>query len=382
MGITVIPKERDEATDLSRLEIKFDRGEVESPSRFITKVDINAKDGIGADIPLSRTRKLFMYEEFINPNTIDNILNRNGYLATFITNFQNFLLRVERSDALRLVYPKFTKAGLDALRSLGESNRNKVWEFIFEAIHELSYGKAAIDGFYIQYDHLTEAGRSYALTQSLQFVPVIDIHGDIKVVTKQMNEYVDMSSSLVPFIGLTYSTKTRSNLAYNQAISILDSLHEAGKGFITVGSPRTSGRWSEDPDVSAIHYSSFIVADLTAERTYGGGSSGEPNLRLFEKGDLAVPPLGHIHSSTEHSDEISTLNGDRRLQELLGRMISGAGNLSEADKRRAPYLSRVHENLVTGCEYENMRRSIIDNELLRYRAEKRRLNQMLLVEGR
>ena len=382
MGITVIPKERDEITDLSRLEIKFDRGELESPSRFITKVDINAKDGIGADIPLSRTRKLFMYEEFVNPNTIDNILNKNGYLATFITNFQNFLLRVERSDALRLVYPKFTKAGLETLESLGESNRNKVWQFIFEAFHELSYGKAAIDGFYLQYDHLTDAGKRYALTQNLPFVPVIDIHEDIRVVKREMNDYMNMSSSLVPFIGLTYSTKTRSNLAYNQAISVLDSLHETGKGFITVESPRTSGRWSEDPDVSALHYSSFIVADLTAERAYGGGSSGEPNLRLFEKGDLAAPPLDHRHNAAEHVDELSALNGDKKLQEFLGRMIGGMDNLSEADKRRAPYLSRVHENIVTGSEYENMRRSIISNELLRYRAEKKRLNQMLVGEGR
>ena len=382
MGITVTPKERDEATDLSRLEIKFDRGNVESPSRFITKVDINAKDGIGADIPLSRTRKLFMYEEFVNPNTIDNILNKNGYLATFLSNFQNFLLRVERSDALRLVYPKFTRSGLDNLESIGESGRNKVWQFIFDAIHELSYGKAAIDGFYLQFDHLTEAGKRYALSQNLPFIPVIDIHGDIRVVTKQMNDYMSLPSALVPFIGLTYSTKTRSNLAYNQAISVLDSLHEAGKGFITVGSPRTSGRWTEDPDVSAIHYSSFIVADLAAERAYGGGSSGEPNLRLFEKGDLAAPTLDHIHNAAEHMDELNALSGDTRLQELLGRMIGGIDNLLATDKRRAPYLSRVHENLVTGSEYEKMRRSIMSNELLRYRSEKRRLNQMLLEEGR
>ena len=221
MVITVVPKERDEHTDISHLEIKFDRGKVESPSRFITKVDMNAKDNIGADIPLSRTRKLFMCEEFINPEKVYNILNRNGYLATFVTKFQSFLQRVESPESLRLVYPKFTKNGLETLENLDDSSKNKVWHFIFEALVELSQGKTAIDGFFLQYEYLTDLGKRYVLDQNLPFVPVIDIHGDIKVVKGQINKYMNISSSQVPFIGLTYSTKTRSNLAYNYAISIL-----------------------------------------------------------------------------------------------------------------------------------------------------------------
>lgn len=380
MGITIVPKERDESSDISRLEIKFPRGSIESPSRFITKVDLNAKDGIGADIPLSRTRKLFLYEEFINPKKIQRILNENGYLAVFLTNFRNFLSRVERADALRLVYPKFTKDGLASLESIGESNRNKVWTFFFQLISELATGKDVIDGFFVQYDHLTQAAQSYITKQNLPFIPTIDIHGDYPVVSRQLNSYAALPSSLVPFIGLSYSTISRSNLAYQEAISMLDSIHESGKGFITTDSPRVSGRGVFDPDVSALHYSSFIVSDLAAERVYGGGSGKEPNVRLFEKGDLAVPVLGGAHNSIEHSGEDSFLQEDPKLRTLLNDMFQGA--ISVSDSSRASYLSRVHENIITGSEYANMRRSIVNNELLHYRTEKHRINAMLLHEGR
>ena len=151
MGITVVPKERDDSSDISMLEIKFQRGEVESPSRFVTKVDINAKDALGADIPLSRTRKLFMYEAVINPETIENVLNKNGYLATFLAPFRKFLGRVDGHDVLRLIYPKFTKDGLSALEGIGESAKNKVFVFLFDLIRELSYDKFAIDGYDIEF---------------------------------------------------------------------------------------------------------------------------------------------------------------------------------------------------------------------------------------
>ena len=162
---------------------------------------------------------------------------------------------------------------------------------------------------------------------------------------------------------------------------ILDKLHESGKGFITVDSPRTTGRGSTDPDVSALHYSSFIVADLASEKSYRGGGSRVPNLRLFEKEDLAVPPLGDMNYKGRRMNELRFLSEDKKLQELLIKMIRG-DNLSDVDKRRAPYVSRVHENIVTGSEYENMRRSIMTNELLLYRAEKKRLDKMLLSEHR
>ena len=178
------------------------------------------------------------------------------------------------------------------------------------------------------------------------------MHGDINVIVRQIDDYTSMSSSMVPFIGLTYSTLRRSNLAYNHAIDILDSLHESGKGFITVESPRVSGRGTEDPDVSAIHYSSFIVADLAAERVYSGGSSGEPNLRLFEKKDLAVPLLDNRHLSSEHDDELRSLSGDKKLETLLRKMMAGTDNLSNEEKHKSRYLSRIHENIVTSKEYE------------------------------
>jgi hypothetical protein len=382
MGINIIPKERDEKSDISRLEIKYNRGSVESPNRFITKVDINAKDNIGADIPLTRTRKLFLGEEFINPSTINLILNNNGYLGIMLAKYQKFLLRLRNSDPLRLIFPKFTKNGKEEFQSLNNSSQNRVIHFIFQLIQELSNGNSMLDGFCIQYDILSKEARQYLENQDLPFIPVVDMHEESKIINKQIDDYLQMSSSTVPFIGLTYSTLTRTNLAFNKVISVIDKLHEQGKGFITVDSPRVSGVYSEDPDVSALHYSNFVSSDLSAEKSYVGGKSSNLKIKLFEKTDLVVSELGVLHDPKEHKDEINFLNEDKKLKELLINMISGEGHLKEQDKERAKNLSRVHENVFTNSEYEEMRKSLINNELSFYRSKKRRLNQLLLNEGR
>ncbi|MHB1440742.1 MAG: hypothetical protein ACYCSO_06940 [Cuniculiplasma sp.] len=381
MGITVIPKERDQTTDLTKLEIKFKGGDVESPSRFITKVDLNSKDRIGADVPLSRTRRLFLYEEWINPNKISRILCENGYLATFLTNFRNFLQRVEKGNPLKLIYPKFTADGLKDLKNMGEVKKTKVWEFIFQAISELSIDKNTIDGFCIQYDYLTDAAKKYVMKQSLSFIPTMDIHGPIKNVEKQLDTYSSMPSSIVPFIGLSYSSFTRSNLGYQHAISILDGLHENGKGFITLDSPRISGRYSSDPDISALHYSNFIVADLVAERVYNGGSPNtQRSVRLFDRSELAVDPIQSGSNVKKHEGECEFLQMDLKLNALLNKMFEG--NINDSDITRATDLSRVHENIITEKEYGNMRKSIANSELINYRKEKHRIDLLLSKEGR
>ncbi len=379
MGITIVPKERDENSDLSNLEIKFPGGSIESPSRFITKVDLNAKDGIGADIPLSRTRKLFLYEEWINKDKIESMLTNNGYLADFQKNFKNFLSRVKESHALKLIYPKFTKGGLEALDTAGENNRNKIWAFFFQVVSEFASGSDSIDGFLVQYDHLTESGRNYIMKQNLPFIPTVDMHAKYNIVSQQLKTYASMPSSLVPFIGLNYSTFSRGNLAYQDAIQMLDFLHESGKGFITVDSPRVSGSKVSDPDVSALHYSNFIVADLVAERIYHGGS-GKPKLRLFEKDDLATPHIDNSQNASEHSGEDYFLKEDEKLHKILINMFHG--EVSPSDTSRAAYLSRVHENILSETEYKKMRKSISDNELPNYRTEKRRLDILLREQKR
>ena len=71
---------------------------------------------------------------------------------------------------------------------------------------------------------------------------------------------------------------------------------------------------------------------------------------------------------------------DLKLRKLLNDIFQGT--ISAKDYSKSAYLSRVHENIISGEEYANMRKSIANNELLYYRREKHRINAMLQQEKR
>jgi len=76
MVISVTPNERDKFNDLSTLKIKHAKGILETPNRLVNRYDLNAKDQIGADIPLTRTSKSFIVQENINPEKTQFCLNK------------------------------------------------------------------------------------------------------------------------------------------------------------------------------------------------------------------------------------------------------------------------------------------------------------------
>ncbi len=96
MGISIRPEERDE-NNFTRLTIDYKTSRAETPNRSVNRNDINAKNSIGANIPLTRIRNIFVYEESINEKVANNILNRNGYLAEFRNKIDKYFLRIEEA---------------------------------------------------------------------------------------------------------------------------------------------------------------------------------------------------------------------------------------------------------------------------------------------
>jgi len=52
MVISITPHARDNFNDLSTLTIKHANGKIDTPNRLVNRYDLNAKNEIGADIPL------------------------------------------------------------------------------------------------------------------------------------------------------------------------------------------------------------------------------------------------------------------------------------------------------------------------------------------
>ena len=82
MVITINPGSRDEFNNLSTLAINYSHGKVRTPNRFVSRHDLNAKNKLGADIPLSRTSKITIIQYYVNPQMLESLLSINGFLAT------------------------------------------------------------------------------------------------------------------------------------------------------------------------------------------------------------------------------------------------------------------------------------------------------------
>ena len=296
----------------------------------------------------------------------------NDFLSSVKLEFENFLTRTDATRSMRAVYPKFTEKALKDLGASSEGTKSKVWAFIFNLMDELK-----ADVFLFQYESMGENEKKYLDVQNQPYVPVLDIH-NLQFLEDNLINLAQKPSASVPFIGITYATYPRAYLSYVHLMDNLDKIHEKNKGLLGVGAPRELGRYEEDQDVSAPHYSSFLISDIAAERSYPGGGGGKTAARLFEKGDLAVPVPEKGHPVAEHLDEVSLFNGDRLLQEYFLKFAAGDVNLYNA---RSHYFSRVHESLLTNNEYKEMRNSVINQELKEYRESKFRINAILTKHG-
>mgnify|MGYP004004978739 FL=1 len=63
MVISIRPGDRDSFNDLSKLKIYHKKGIISTPNRTVMKYDLNAKNELGADIPLTRASKCFTLQE-------------------------------------------------------------------------------------------------------------------------------------------------------------------------------------------------------------------------------------------------------------------------------------------------------------------------------
>ncbi len=162
-------------------------------------------------------------------------------------------------------------------------------------------------------------------------------------------------------------------------MSNLERIHEANKGIITVDVPRVLWRDQYDADISTPHYSSFLISDIVAEEYHShyNGNKSRVGVKIFEKKDLAVPQITQGHDLTEHYGEDVAFSSDPKLKDLFWRTLSGTNTNEEIRKNRPGYISRIHEAVETTLEYEKMRRSIINHELLEYRRSKIRMNNLL-----
>ncbi|BAB59872.1 TVG0736554 [Thermoplasma volcanium GSS1] len=374
MGINIRPEERSE-NNLTRLNIKYDKGNVETPNRFVNRYDINAKSHLGAHIPLTRIRNLFIYEEPISNKELNSILNTNDYLATLKNKIEDYFIRIENKNCLKAVYIKLTGNVKDYVFKNRDSETSaKIKKFIFDLSSELN------TDFYIFQSELLNDNSIKFLNNNIVFSPLFYIK-DHKTIQNSLPNWITQESTLVPFISFTYSSYLNANISYQYIIKYLDKIHESDKGIISTDIPRIfSNLASPYGHVSAPHYSSFIISDITAEIYNGGHGNFKkvPNTRIFEKTNLALPKISNKSNNAEiHKNEDSIFGNDENLKSLFWRTLQNQNVDMDIKNNRPAYISRIHESVMTSSEYDNMRNSIKQHDLMNYRKSKMELNKLL-----
>jgi len=370
MGIEVKSHEVDDKTGSSRLSVKFGRGVVEAPFRFVNRNDLTAKSTVGAGLQLTTDVNPFVYELPLNPTSITSIQTTNDFLARTLGSVRRVLRQVN-PGAMKIFYPHFTGKADQLLRGAPQVS-NRVSAFILNLVEECEADACALP-----YDLLENGG--WALLKSgpsrdRPVIPVVKI-GDNRSVERALDEVPDLGGPPTPFLAFTHASFTRAYLSYTAIINKRRELHSRGIGVMVLGSRRNLGGNEDVANLSGPHYSSFLVADAVAAAWVGRApiSNELGTARVFERSELSVPLITGGHDASEHEGEDDCFASDPELDRLFWRTLSRQNTDRDWDAGRPSAISRLHEVVMSSGEFGVMRKTIVSGELADYRRSKQRL---------
>jgi hypothetical protein len=208
---------------------------------------------------------------------------------------------------------------------------------------------------------------------------------DTQTFAKQYNECRSLGSNDIPIIAFKFSTYKNANKGYDLVMDDLDKLHESSQATMMVDAPRRLP--SSDSNISAPHYGPFFLADIIAERYLGAAGrrvSDDKNkkrhVRVFCRKDLSLPVMDSslIENNRFDTDaELVVFDKDRRLKDLLKRIIDNTVDDSDWLHNRPSYLSRVHENIRTKEEFENLKKHIESDTAEDYLNDKKEMSNIV-----
>jgi len=327
------------------------------------------KNEIGADIPLTRVSKSFMIQENLNPDKLNDVLTKNGYLGELLDKFRPILSRVD-SDSLSLLYPSLTSESIEKLDT--RKKRIDYIRFFCNVANQLGLESIVLPTI----DNIIEMN-AQVTNQGLQLIPVLNLREDTPIFEKQVDACQSIGSGDIPLIALKFAQYPNANKTYDHIMDKFDDIHEKHQGIMTVDTPRAL--YSDaNYNVSALHYGSFFTADLVAEGYTGsGGGNTKKSVRLFCKNDLVTPVIEPRDNKFDAEQEKQVFSNDPKLEELFEKMATHSLKDEDWKNNRPKYLSRVHENIRTRPEFKNLHDNIESNSTKDYLKEKHDMNTVV-----
>ena len=369
MVISLTPHSRDNFNDLSTLTIKHTHGKIETPNRLVNRYDLNAKNEIGTDVPLTRISKSFMIQESLNPAKLYNVLTKNGFLGELLAKLQPIKNRID-SDSLNLLYPSLTAESIDLLDT--KKKKSDFIKFFCNVANQLGLESIVLPviGDIIQMN-------TYVAEQGLQLIPVLNLREETMNFEKQLTACRPIGNHNVPLIALKFAQYPKANKTYDLIMDNFDAIHEKHQGIMMVDAPRALYSDS-NYNVSAPHYGSFLTADLVVEGyTGGGGGNTKKSVRLFCKDDLITPKIQPNDNKFDVQTEKQVFENDPKLEELFEKIATDKLKEEDWKNNRPKYLSRVHENIRTRSEFQTLHDNISSNSTNEYLKEKQDMNTVV-----
>lgn len=373
MVISISPNGRDSKfNDLATLKIRHGKGNFATPNRIVNKHDHNAKDAIGANIPLTRTSNSFIIQENIDPIILNNIFTKNGYLGQMLTKTKTWLEKIGNKNALVFLYPNLTK---DAIKELDTvQKRKKFTKFFSNLSLELE-----IESVMLPILNTFAEVKSSVNLEKLQIIPVVDLQDKTEDFTKKFEACKSEEAEDVPILAFKFAPYPKANITYDMIMDEFNEIHEKNKAIMIVNSERYL-RSSKSLNVSAPHYGSFIIGDLIAERFITvRGSSTSKSVRLFCKKDLINLPNNNegIETKFDLKSEKHVFDNDPKLQELLTKLVENSTTENDWKYGRPSYLSRVHENVRSRGEFDSLKKNIDSETSKEYLEEKKDMDTVI-----
>jgi hypothetical protein len=372
MVISIHPHGRSSKfNDLATLKIDYADGTLETPNRVVNKHDLNAKDGIGADIPLTRTSRSFILQENINPDKLNLILTKNGYLGEMLGKARQYIRRVNTSKSLIFIYPALTK---DAIRLLDQKASTNFVRFWCALASEFGVESVMLPPIISISELLL-----YTNKRNLQLIPVLNLREKTEVFTKQYEACRTAKGQDLPIVAFKFAPYPNANKSYDLVMDDLDKLHEDKQATMIVDSPRFLIK-KDDLSASAPHYSSIVMSDVVAERYSVGRGSTSKKVRIFCRKDLITPVIDSELISKrkfELNSELEVFANDKLLQDLMKRIVHERTDERDWYGNRPGYLSRVHENARSRQEFHVLQQNIDSDTITDYLADKKDMNMVI-----
>jgi len=387
MVISISPGPEDEKTKISTLKIKGTHGLCNTPNRVINRNDVSAKESLGLNIQLGGQGKSLFYEMPFNMNDVLVLLHDKSIFDKKIDSIRDLKNRFQQSGTLFFLGPSLTN---EALFNLIQSK--KVAKFVnrfCRIIKNLDLESVHLPDF-----ENIRSVRKIVNRFDLQYIPMIDPKQNPEILKKQLNHYDNFECVDSPFLSFKFRTFDKQDSNYKIIKDHIENWHEKNKAVMVHAAER---QLKNCQNVSGIHYSSLMTADLTVPKFAQGfhiekNDDDESDLTDFM--DVPVTTLPETAWFSNNSLQVSKITStflrkldfsnitnlvsdDTHILNLLRRIMNR--QLSEIDLKnlRDGYMSRISEHIDSTSEFSKFTKYVEQNSVPDYLENKHEMDSVL-----